>query len=352
MSRRNPSSTSSSETRPRADVAKLLGRVALLATLVAGSMAFFFWGPLPYKHQLAMLIDKRVMLDATPSPRVILVGGSNLMFGVDSDVLEQALGVPVVNMGVFGGLGLLAPLDVILPHVRPGDTVVLVPEYEMLFTGLAPFAKDYYRWFLAVDPKAAWRFYYARERPQVLLSDFLMLMRDKLGALFVIPFKGNHSLAGNGYIRYEQVVNRFGDGSEEIRPAPPDQLAGRNNVYREDAFKNAIVAQLNESTARLQAREARVLLTFGVFPDGEYALNQGIIDATAGQLREDGTFQVVGTPRDFLYPYADFSDSVNHLRPAARTLRTRRLAELLAEAGVGKGKASVTATAAAPGAAR
>lgn len=336
MSKRSPSSTSSSERRVGSDVIKLLGRLALLTALVAGSAAFFFWGPLPYKHQLAMLIDKRVLLDATPAPRVILVGGSNLMFGVDSAVLEDALGLPVVNMGVFGGLGLLAPLDVILPHVRPGDTVVLVPEYEMLFTGLAPFAKDYYRWFLAVDPRAAWRFYYSRQKPQVLLADFLMLMRDKLGALFVIPFKGNHSLAGNGYLRYEQVVNRFGDGSEEIRPAAPDQLAGRNNVYRADAFKPEIVAQLNDVTARFKARGVRVLLTFGVFPESEYTLNQKIIDATAGQLRDDGTFQVVGSPRDFLYPYSEFSDSVNHLRPAARTLRTQRLAVILAEAGVGK----------------
>jgi hypothetical protein len=351
MSRRSPSSTSSSETRTGADVPKLLGRIALLGALVLGSMAFFFWGPLPYKHQLAMLIDKRVMLDATPAPRVILVGGSNLMFGVDSAVLEQSLGIPVVNMGVFGGLGLLAPLDVILPHVRPGDTVVLVPEYEMLFTGLAPFDKNYYRWFLAVDPRAAWHFYYSRQRPQVFLADFLMLMRDKLGALFVIPFKGNHSLAGDGYIRYEQVVNRFGDGSEEIRPAPPDQLAGRNNMYRADAFKPELVDQLNAVTARFESRGARVLLTFGVFPDGEYTLNQKVIDATAGQLRDDGTFQVVGHPRDFLYPYSDFSDSVNHLRPGARTLRTERLAELLAAAGVGA-RAPAAAKPAAPGAAR
>lgn len=333
-------------------MAKLLGRVALLAGLVLGGMALLYFGPVPYKHQLAMLIDKRVMLDAAPAPRVILVGGSNLMFGVDSAVLEEALGVPVVNMGVFGGLGLLAPLDVILPHVQPGDTVVLVPEYEMLFTGLAPFDKDYYRWFLAADPEAAWRFYYSRQKPQVLFADFLMLMRDKLAALFVIPFKGNHSLAVNGYIRYEQVVNRFGDGSEEIRPAPADRLAGLNNVYREDAFKPEIVDQLNELTARFKARGVRVLLTFGVFPDGEYALNRTIIDATAGQLRDDGTFQVVGSPRDFLYPYSDFSDSVNHLRPAARTLRTHRLAELLAAAGVGAGKASVAATDETPGVAR
>ena len=59
-------------------------RIALLGRTRAGQHGVPLLGPVPYKHQLAMLIDKRVMLDATPSPRVILVGGSNLMFGVDS----------------------------------------------------------------------------------------------------------------------------------------------------------------------------------------------------------------------------------------------------------------------------
>lgn len=141
-------------------------------------------------------------------------------------------------------------------------------------------------------------------------------------------------------MRYQLVVNRWGDGSEEIRPAAPDQLAGRNQVYPTDAFKPEVVDQLNEITARLKARGARVLLTFGVFPEAEYALNQKLIDATVAQLRERGTFQVVGEPQDFLYPYGEFSDSVNHLRPAARTRRTHRLAELLAGSGVGEATAA------------
>ena len=326
-----------------ADVTKLFVRIALLAALVLGGMAFLFLGPVPYKHQLAMLIDKRVMLNANPTPRVMLVGGSNLMFGVDSGLLGQTLGARVVNMGVFGGLGILAPLEVILPHVREGDTVVLVPEYTVLFTSLLPFGKDYYRWFLAVDPQAAWRLYYSRQKLHVLMSDILLLARDKIGALVIIPFKGNHSLAGNGYMRYMQVVNRYGDGSEEIRPSSPEQLNGRNTVYPYDAFKPEVIEQLNEISQRLEERGARVILTFGVYPDGEYELSRKVIDATAARLRGEGKFTVLGGPQDFLYPYSAFSDSVNHLQAPGRAARTRRLAELLAHAGVGsRGDAAST----------
>ncbi|MET0216687.1 MAG: hypothetical protein ABW205_02005 [Burkholderiales bacterium] len=321
--------------RASPDVTKLLGRVALLSALVLGSFGVLYFGPFPYKHQLAMLIDKRVMLNSRPAPRVILVGGSGLFFGVDSELLTQSLGVRVVNMGVFGGLGILAPLEVIRPHIRHGDIVVLVPEYALLFTSLSPFQKDYYRWFLAVDPKAAWRLYYSHEKPRVLMGDFLLLVRDKVAALFAIPIKGNHSLARNGYMRYLQVVNRYGDGSEEIRPSPPENLVGRNTIYQHDALKPEVIEQLNDVARRLEERGARVVLTFGVYPEGEYDLSRKVIDVTAERLRSEGQFTVLGRPQDFLYPYSAFSDTVNHVQAPARAARTRRLAELLAEAGVG-----------------
>jgi hypothetical protein len=232
-----------------------------------------------------------------------------------------------------------------LPHVRKGDTVVLVPEYRLLFTSLTPTEKGLYRWFLAVDPQAAWRLYYSRQKLQVLMSDMLLLARDKIGALFVIPFKGNHSLAGNGYMRYLQVVNRYGDGSEEIRPYPPEKLSGRNTIYQDDAFKPEVIEELNNFARRLQERDVRTLLTFAVYPDGEYELSRKVIESTAAELRSRGEFHVLGGPQDFLYPYSAFSDTVNHVQAPARAARTRRLAELLAEAGVGSRGASPAAPA-------
>jgi hypothetical protein len=82
--------------RASPDVTKLLGRVALLSALVLGSFGVLYFGPFPYKHQLAMLIDKRVMLNSRPAPRVILVGGSGLFFGVDSALLAQSLRATII----------------------------------------------------------------------------------------------------------------------------------------------------------------------------------------------------------------------------------------------------------------
>lgn len=81
---------------------------------------------------LVALVDKLDRLERLPPPRLILAGGSGMAFGVDSEALEQALGLPAVNMGVHASLGLDFQLNTLKPRLREGDVVVLSFEYESL----------------------------------------------------------------------------------------------------------------------------------------------------------------------------------------------------------------------------
>src|SRR5690349_17326278 len=56
-------------------------------------------------NYFARIVEKHQRLAASPPPRVILLGGSNVPFGFESDVMEGAIGRPVVNMGLAAGLG-------------------------------------------------------------------------------------------------------------------------------------------------------------------------------------------------------------------------------------------------------
>ena len=46
----------------------------------------------------ASLIDKIARLESINEPKIILVGDSNVAFGFDSALIEQKIGMPVVNM--------------------------------------------------------------------------------------------------------------------------------------------------------------------------------------------------------------------------------------------------------------
>jgi hypothetical protein len=90
------------------------------------------------QNYLAATLEKHARLKSAPSPRLILVGGSNLAFGINSEALGQALGREVVNMGLVGGLGLDFMLHEVAPAVRKGDLVLLSLEYDLFSGGFNP----------------------------------------------------------------------------------------------------------------------------------------------------------------------------------------------------------------------
>jgi hypothetical protein len=69
---------------------------------------------------------------AIDSPKLIITGGSGAHYTVNSEVIAQAIGRPVINLGIDGPVGLDVILPSVLPQVKPGDTVLLVPEYLIL----------------------------------------------------------------------------------------------------------------------------------------------------------------------------------------------------------------------------
>lgn len=81
-----------------------------------------FMGELKYKVRY---------LDEAPGPRIVLVGGSGVAFGVDSALMERELpGYTVVNFGMYAALGTTVMLDLSQELIRSGDIVILIPEQQ------------------------------------------------------------------------------------------------------------------------------------------------------------------------------------------------------------------------------
>jgi hypothetical protein len=60
------------------------------------------------------------------------VGGSGVHYSVNSQKLEEKLNIPVFNFGLDGNLGFNVIFPTVLPEIRKGDIVLLIPEYLML----------------------------------------------------------------------------------------------------------------------------------------------------------------------------------------------------------------------------
>jgi hypothetical protein len=84
-------------------------------------------------HWLRGLYQNKVAIaSGITQPKLIVTGGSGAHYTLNSQVLEKALNQPVVNLGIDGPVGLDVILPSILETVKPGDTVLLIPEYLIL----------------------------------------------------------------------------------------------------------------------------------------------------------------------------------------------------------------------------
>ena len=85
-------------------------------------------------HYIYAQKSKMEKLDSIPSPRVLLVGGSNIAFGFDCKVLGELLNKHVYNTGVHAAIGLRYMIDAINDHIVPEDIVIIMPEYTQFST--------------------------------------------------------------------------------------------------------------------------------------------------------------------------------------------------------------------------
>lgn len=80
-----------------------------------------------------MYAQKMALADQVKGPtRLVTTGGSGAHYTVDAQLIEQELGIPVLNLGLDGPPGLDVLLSSISGKIRQGDIVLLIPEYLIL----------------------------------------------------------------------------------------------------------------------------------------------------------------------------------------------------------------------------
>lgn len=113
-------SSSTSSFRERAS---FLAKCVLLAAFVVAGFSPVV--PRFSDRYPAALADKIARLKAVRGPKIVVVGNSNVAFGVDSSVLARAFGRPAVNAGLHAGFSGVFQERMAEVNPVPGDVYVL-----------------------------------------------------------------------------------------------------------------------------------------------------------------------------------------------------------------------------------
>ena len=111
-------------------------KILLLLLLVFLVPFFFvacvvFGAPAVYGDTfVGVLKDKYERLYSLEDPKIVIIGGSSVPFGIDSKMVEEEMGMPVVNFGLYADLGTKLMLELSRDHIKTGDIVILAPELD------------------------------------------------------------------------------------------------------------------------------------------------------------------------------------------------------------------------------
>lgn len=271
----------------------------------------------PFSYQKA-IADKHRMLSLTPGPRIILVGGSNLAFGIDSPRLSRKTGYQVVNMGLQAGFGLRFMLLETLPSLKASDIVIIVPEYE-LFCGLLDGTPVYMASTVRIYPPAV-KFIQSPGQLINLVIGFPETLQEQVLWLENRP-------ATNPVYSLE-TFNRYGDATLHLDKAG-DQMDPKSLFKDYSVYDPTAVSVLNDFYAAALRRNAKVYMIYPPIPQESYLDKQTTIDSLVSELKLHLHIPILGGVENFLYPNNLFYDTTYHLIRKGRERRTDEMARLI-----------------------
>ena len=293
---------------------KILFLVALTLLVTAGLVLLLPRNPTSYFHGFR-LKDER--LKASSSPKIVLVGGSNVAFGMDSHVLSHEFGVNVVNTGLSAGLGLGFYLNSVEKYIHAGDSVVLSLEYEHYFqmTG-----GDLTLCELLFEEPHALR-YLGWEHCRTLIEGFGRVCGWRLTKSG--GFTPDRIYNAKAFNEYGDVVSHLDKRPENTDPVSVSWGSAAS-------VSSTVLERLAQFISHAEKRGARIYILPPSYRDQDYTVNTQNIENIYQTLRTAFPKETLSKPQDFVLNGNEyFFETKYHLNKRGREIRTAKVVEFI-----------------------
>lgn len=275
---------------------------------------------------------KEIIAASLSSPRLLIIGGSNALYGITARRIEEATGMSAVNFGTHGALSLDYLLAKARGAARSGDIILLVPEYELYtMDEVNTVFSDY---VLGADPGYLWKLPPSELAHWVLAASWNRTLERLIGLESQreeLEERVNEELETKFNNRGDRVANREEQQGEfnlnaVARLSPLSVIEDQKWRYRGPAWD--VIAKFVEWC---RTNNVEVLATFpNTIEFDEYGQAKllqvtGLVESGYSELG----VPVLGSAEEFMFPADAFFDSIYHLDREASRKRTDRLIELL-----------------------
>jgi len=267
------------------------------------------------------------LLKSAKSPKILLVGGSNLAFGTDSQKLSSEFGINVVNTGLHVSLGSNFMLNWAEENIRgPGDIVIVSFEYWNFLPGTG-YRGDITLCEVLFEVPGIVR-YFGLEHIVTIWEGtgrtcWLRLLRCLKG----IPFKPDAIYNVQAFNKYGDVVSHL-DVQEDERSIP-QVLDPALQDHRRIEINSPAMKRFQQFINCVEAKGTRVYILPPCLRDNEYLANSETINFNYNTLKKVFPRQVLSKPSDFVFGANYFFDTEYHLNRKGREIRTAKMIQYI-----------------------
>lgn len=260
----------------------------------------------------ASIIDKVERLENINEPKIVLIGNSNVAFGINSEKIEEAFGMPVVNLGLNGKVGNPFLEEMAKLNVKEGDIYILChTDYADDDTISAIMA-----WTIIEDHFDLWRIL-RKEDIFPMLKGFPTYAKRCI----VLWAKEEGNRSGDS-VYDRSAFNEYGDVAyERIEP--------KSDIYEEKItvpeISNAATERINELNKYMEDRGATLLIAGYPIMVGETTPSREEYIEFQNQLKDVMEAEVISDYTDYMIEYRYFYDMVYHLSNDGAEIRTQQL---------------------------
>ena len=260
----------------------------------------------------ASLIDKVNRLESIDEPKIVLLGDSNLAFGINSELIEEAMGMPVVNMGLHAANGNAFHEEMAKYNVTPGDIYVLChSDYnDNNLIGVPLNA-----WSSIEDHLHLWKILRANDIA-TMAESFPVYLKKSLS--LYSSGTGNQDPGGT-YAR--NAFNEYGDVYVLRKES---QYTFKEEVGAPE-IGDISIERINELNEYLTERGAMLVVASHPIGNGRLTADASEFISFQEQLEERLDCPVISNYVDYMFDYKYFFDTDQHLISEGVELRTTQL---------------------------
>lgn len=292
---------------------KFLRNISVILILVISSIAVFLtFLPVNEDNIYSSLNDKHKYIEMSPKNNIIVIGGSNVLMGIDSELMEEELDYNVVNMGINAGIGLRFMINDIKDYIKRGDIIVICSEYAH-YTGKLN-GESALLFLLKQIPSELK--YISTENIPVMIEGFPYFLRSQVAGIL----KGMEV----DPIQNRKNLNKNGDLIGHIN------ISGFNVNFTKSNFgdiDNEVFDVLNEFYDYTKKLGADVVISYpSIFDEVFYSWKNDIKNLDK-LLRENTNIEIISDYNNYKFTNNEMFDSIYHLNGQGRKHRTEQLIE-------------------------